>query len=237
VVILKKMISVVFVGAETAGNVGSIARVMKNFGVKELVLVEPQCDHLSKEAMDRASHAKDVLEKAMVCDFSALKRFDYLVGTTAKLGSDYNIPRIPMTPAELAFKLKEVSSKAKIALVFGRESSGLLNEEIMKCDFTVTIPASKAYPTLNVSHSVAVVLYEIFKEELGADMKEKYAPMSGREKEVALEKIDNILNRLHFATPEKRETQKRLWKRMIGKSMLTRREAFALIGFLRKLEP
>jgi len=230
------MISIVLVGIETAGNVGSIARVMKNFGLSELVLVDPKCKPESKEAWDRAAHARDVLKKVIVTDFSYLKKYDYLIGTTAKLGTDYNIPRIPMTPAELASKLSEVDKKAKIAILFGRESSGLLNEEIQKCDFTVTIPTSKIYPTLNVSHAVAVVLYELFKEELTPNVKERYAPISGREKEVALEKVDNILNKMHFATPEKRETQKRLWKRMIGKAMLTRREAFALLGFLRKLE-
>lgn len=230
------MISVVLVGIETAGNVGSVARVMKNFGLSELVLVDPKCKHESKEALDRASHAKDVLKKAVVADWSYLKNFDYLVGTTAKLGTDYNIPRIPMSPAELGLKLSKIDNKTKIALLFGRESYGLLNEELQKCDFMVTIPTSKIYPTLNVSHAVGIVLYELFKEELEADVKKKYTPISGREKEVALEKVDNILDKMHFATPEKRETQKRLWKRMIGKAMLTKREAFALLGFLRKLE-
>jgi tRNA/rRNA methyltransferase len=230
------MITVVLVGIETAGNVGSIARVMKNFGLKELVLVGPKCDPQSKEAWDRAAHARDVLKKAVVADFAYLKKYDYLVATTARLGSDYNIPRIPVTPAELAAKLAKLDKKTKVAILFGRESSGLLNDEIQKCDFTVTIPASEEYPTLNVSHAVAVVLYELFKEEMTANVKERYAPISGKEKEVALGKIDIILNKMHFATPEKRETQKKLWKRMIGKSMLTKREAFALLGFLRKLE-
>lgn len=230
------MISVVLVGIETAGNVGSVARVVKNFGLKELILIDPKCDPQSKEAWDRAAHARDVLKRAVVADFSYLKRFDYVVGTTAKLGTDYNIPRIPMTPGELAGKLGSIDKKTKVAILFGRESFGLLNEEIQKCDFTVTIPTSKVYPTLNVSHAVAVVLYELFRGELEANVKERYTPISGKEKDVALEMIENTLNKMHFATPEKRETQKRLWKRMIGKAMLTRREAFALLGFLRKFE-
>jgi TrmH family RNA methyltransferase len=230
------MISIVLVGIETAGNVGSVARVMKNFGLKELVLVKPQCDPQSREAWDRAAHARDVLKKAVVGDFLCLKRFDYLIGTTARLGSDYNMPRIPMTPEELGKKLAGIDKKAKIAILFGRENFGLLNDEIKMCDFTVTIPASKEYPTLNVSHAVAIVLYELFKEELTSDVKGRYAPISAKEKEVALQKVDRILDRLQFSTPEKKETQRRLWKRMIGKAMLTRREAFALLGFLRKLE-
>jgi tRNA C32,U32 (ribose-2'-O)-methylase TrmJ len=80
------------------------------------------------------------------------------------------------------------------------------------------------------------MLYELFKEELTSEMKGRYAPISAKEKEVALQKVDKILDRLQFSTPEKKDTQKRLWKRMIGKAMLTRREAFALLGFLRKLE-
>jgi TrmH family RNA methyltransferase len=230
------MISIVLIGPEKSGNIGAIARVMKNFGVKQLILIEPKCEHLNKESLDRASHAADILKKAKILKKSQLSSFSLLVGTTAKYGTDYNIPRIPLTPAELSARLKELSQKAKIGLVFGRESHGLSNEELLMCDLSVTIPTTPSYPTMNLSHSVAVVLYELFKEQLGSNIKSKFTPISQKEKEVIMAKIEKIMGKMQFSTQSRKQTQREMWRRLLGKSMLTRREAFTLIGFLRKLE-
>ena len=89
-----------------------------------MVIVNPKCDHLSKEALDRSTHAKEILKKAKIVeDFSALK-YDYMIATTAKLGKDYNIPRVPISPSDLA---ENIDLKKKVALVIGRESIGLTN--------------------------------------------------------------------------------------------------------------
>src|SRR3990167_5273384 len=81
---LNYMISVVLVEPETAGNIGAVARLMKNFDFRDLVLIHPQCDHLSAEALDRATHAKDILRRAQVeKDISCLEAFDYVIATTA----------------------------------------------------------------------------------------------------------------------------------------------------------
>ncbi len=227
------MIAVILVEPETEGNIGAVARVMKNFDFKELVLINPKADHLGRESLDRATHARDILKKAKVKDFSYLKRFDCLVGTTAMIGSDYNIPRSPLTPKQLAEKINNV--KGKIGILVGRESIGLSNEEIRKCDFVVAIPSSKKYPTMNVSHAVSIILYELFdrmdKEKVGGHI--NFA--TKKDKEIVLMHVDNALDRMEFSTKEKKETQRIVWKRIVGKAMLTKREAFALIGFLKKL--
>lgn len=230
------MISVVLVGPEKSGNIGATARVMKNFGLKDLILLEPRCEHLNREAIDRASHAADILKRARIINKAELSSFNLLVGTTAKYGTDYNIPRIPLTPAELSQKVRELSPKSKIGILFGRESQGLSNKELMMCDFSVTIPTSPSYPTMNLSHSVAVVLYELFKEQLTQNIKSRFTPISEKEREVIMGKIEKILVKMQFSAPSRRQTQRELWRRLLGKSMLTRREAFTLIGFLRKLE-
>lgn len=219
------MLTVVLVGPENAGNVGAVARSMKNFGLKSLVLVDPKCDHLSKEALDRASHAKDILKKAKVLD--DLKGFDTKIATTAVLGTDYNITRSPLLPGQLA------GLRGKTALLFGRESHGLSNEEISRCDFVVTIPASKRYPTMNISHAAAILFYEIFKSEKPTS---HFQPASAKDKEVILKRFDDILDSMKFSTAGKKKTQRKVWKRIIGKSFLTKREAFAVLGFLRKLK-
>src|SRR3989344_1043349 len=122
------MISVILIEPETSGNIGYVARVMKNFGFKELILINPKCDHLNLEAMSRATHAKNVLKSARISDFSILKEFDYLIATTAIIGTDYNIPRSPISIEELARKISGI--KGKIGLMIGREGSGLNNKEI-----------------------------------------------------------------------------------------------------------
>ncbi|RJQ17076.1 RNA methyltransferase [Candidatus Woesearchaeota archaeon] len=224
------MISVIIVEPETAGNVGAVARVMKNFGFSNLILVNPKCNHLSKDAVDRASHAKDILEKAKAT--KSIPNLDYLIATTGKIGTDYNLARSPLNPKQLAEKVSRIQNS--VGIVFGRESFGLTNTEIAQCDFTVTINASKKYPILNLSHAVAIVLYELHAVT-GKEKIHNFAVMNAKEKEQMLKLIDKALDKMEFATAGKKLTQKKLWKRMIGKSMLTKREAFALMGFLRKL--
>jgi tRNA/rRNA methyltransferase len=229
------MIYVILLEPETAGNVGAVARVMKNFGFEKLVLVHPHCDHLSPDARNRAKHSQDVLEKAEVNDFFVVDDYDYLVATTARLGTDYNISRSPLTPRELADKLAEISPSKKIGLVIGREGHGMFNEEIAKCDFTVTIPAIKDYSTLNISHAVAVMLYEIY-QAVGTDKVNAHInPINNASKEQIHKMFAQAFDKFSWGTPEKKQTQVKLWKRIIGKAMLTNREAYGVMGFLRKV--
>jgi len=151
------MIHIILMEPENPGNLGAIARVMKNFGFMSLILINPKLE-VDETARCRAKHAQDILDNAKIKDVSYLKKMDLLVGTTAKVGTDYNIPRSPLSPKDLAAK---VNPKQKIGLLIGREGIGLTNEEIMMCDFTVTIPANPDYPTLNISHALAILLYEL----------------------------------------------------------------------------
>jgi len=226
-----KNISVILVEPETAGNIGAVARVMANFDCKNLVLINPKCDHLSKEAVDRASHAKTILKKAKVKPLSFLKSFHTLIATTSQLGRDYNIPRSPITPEQLN---AIAPKKPKIALVFGRESHGLSNKEIDLCDFTLTIPTSKKYPVMNLSHSVNIILYELFKSSK-TSVSSHIVFATKTEKTQLNKMVDSVLKRLKFTTATKLQTQKLIWKKILAKSFLTRRESYALMGFFRKL--
>lgn len=235
------MIEIILIEPKTPGNIGAVARAMKNFDFKRLVLINPGCSADDIEARKRAKHAADILKKAVIADFNYLKKPDCLIGTTAITGSDYNIPRVPLMPEQLAEKLANSGLlKKRIAILVGREDSGLHNNELELCDFVVTIPASEKYPTLNISHSVAILLYELFKA-ISKAMKKPTSTgdikfSSGKEKQVLLGKINSTISRLGFSTKEKRETQKKTWKRVIGKAMLSRRELFVLHGFFRKLK-
>ena len=229
------MIEVILVEPRKQENLGAVARAMKNFDFENLVLINPKC-RIGIKARKVAKHANDILDKAKTKDFSYLKKFDYLIGTTAILGTDYNIPRSTISIDQLADKINKIKDKAKIGILIGRETIGLKNEEIELCDILATIPSSKKYPTLNISHSAAIMLYEIFKKISNEKSDSHINFAAKKDKDIILRYINNVLDKMDFSTQEKKETQKKVWKRVIGKALLTKREAFSVMGFLRKLK-
>ncbi len=234
------MLSVILVETEHGQNLGAVCRVIANFGFDKLVLINPKCSTDDIDALIRAKHeALPILKNAKITDFSILDEFDYLIGTTARNGSPYNLQRSPMTPEEMAQLLEEEGllkdPKINVGLLIGREGHGLFNEELKKCDYVVTIPTHYKYVTMNVSHAVAVLLYELYKKKGTRKMQDRFLKASAKEKEIILKNLDIVLAKTDFGTEGRKETQRMVWKRMIGKAVLTKREAFALIGFLKKM--
>lgn len=226
------MISVILLEPSVPGNIGAVARVMANFGFDNLVLVSPKCDHLSEESQGRSKHARSILRDAKVVH--DIPKLDYLVATTSALGTDSNISRSPVSPKELVALVKG-KLKGSIGLVFGPEGPGLTNAQIAKCDFVVTIPTHKSYHSMNISHAVAIVLYELFDAYGQAKVAEGIRPITPAERRVALKYIDDILEKYAFRTDTKRETQRLLWKKIVGKLFMSKRESYALLGFLRQI--
>ena len=231
-------VTIILAEPEHPGNIGSVCRAMANFGFSELVLINPKCDPKSTDAKNLAKHAQHILANARVTDWSVLKEYAVVAATAGVPASDFNLVRSPLTPEQGAQKLAAVKvSKTKghehkgAALLFGRESSGLRNEELALADFVITIPTTKKYPSMNLAQSVTVMLYVLAQEE----PLEKFVPMPAHEKDILLEKFDTLLNELRFPTVGQRATQKKLWRTIIGRATLTRREAFALFGFLTAL--
>jgi tRNA/rRNA methyltransferase len=89
---------------------------------------------------------------------------------------------------------------------------------------------------MNISHAAAVIFYELFKESFKKNITEKIKPASRKERDVMMGRINNIIDSMQFSTKEKKETQRITWQRIIEKSMLSRREAFAALGLLKKIE-
>ena len=223
---------VILVEPENPGNVGAVARCMKNFGFSDLVLVNPCCDHLSEEAIVRSKHGKGVLESARVTKKIADLDDDILIATTGKLGSDYSIQRNPISPKTLGNLLDGYDDK-RIGIVFGRESRGLDNKEIEHMDFVVSIPADDEYKVLNLSHATAIILYEIFSSYSNpSKTRNDDDNMSKKDKEIAFENIESIVG-LTNKTDRAKISQRNVMKKMIGRSMLSKREGQTLIGFLR----
>lgn len=146
---------------EPAGpiNVGSVARVMKNFCLNQLVLVNPQCDHLGDEALRMAVHAGDVLQTAKVVKTlpEALKGCKRAIATTAR-SRDWEIPLEPPLIA-LPWLLEEIGQPS--ALIFGPEDRGLSNEELNYAQRFMRIPTNPEYASLNLATSVSICCYEL----------------------------------------------------------------------------
>jgi len=232
------MIDIVIMQPEESGNVGAIARSMANFGFSNLILVEPFCK-IDEKAKCRAKHAQQILDKAKIVDKSYLKKYDVVVGTTSKLGGRYNVPRGCLTSKEFGEKLKTITNlkKRKMALLFGREGVGLTNKEVLECDMIVTIPSHKKYAALNLSHAVSIMLYEVFQAIGDTDNKigSKIDPSTKKDLEIVDMRMNQVLDKLDFSTKEKKETQKIVWKKVFAKAMMNKREAFAVIGFFKKI--
>ena len=146
-------------------SIGFVARAMKNFGITALHLVNPVA-RLGADGRSRGGHAQEILDSITLHESiqDAIQGVDVSVGTTAQRAhSATNLLRTPTTPRELAELVK--GQRGRIALVFGREGTGLNNHELGVCDITLTIPSAEIYPTLNVSHAAAIVFYELFRED------------------------------------------------------------------------
>jgi len=225
---------IILIEPEWASNMGAVCRVMANFGFKNLVLVNPKCKKSDLDAIKRAKHALPILKRSKILK-TFPKNYDLLIATTSQIGGDYNLPRLPITPEQLSKKINRIKKK-KIGIVFGREGQGLTNDEIKKCDLLVSIPSSTKYPVLNLSHAVGIILYETFKYSKDKKLGDNIPLITKKEKDELLKLINKSLNKLKFNTKEKKQNQKTLWKRLINKSFLTKREAFALFGFFRKIK-
>ena len=224
---------VVLVNPLYQGNVGAVARVMANFGLSQLFIVGDFV--VEQEARNRAKHANHVLSnmKRFGSFSEARKHFDLVIGTSGVIGSDDNLLRSPLLVEEAVLKLKGFDGR--VGLFFGSEDKGLSKDDLSLCDFVISIPCSDDYGVMNVSHAAAIVFYEFFKVFKDNKLREGHVLASVKEKDVAYEVILSILEDMSFRAESDRETQKVLWRKVLGKSFITKREISSLLGFFRNI--
>lgn len=222
-------IRIVLVEPLYEGNVGFAARVMKNFGFCDLVLVD-SCI-IGNEAVIRASHADDVLENAARMSLDEVFKTSHrVVATTGALSYSACHPtRMPFySPKELREMIKDLDGI--ISILFGRENWGLSNEEVRRADIICTIPTSPLYPIINLSHAVGVICYEL------ADLPKPEIPLAtAEEMEHLYEHIDMYLDLVDHPG-FKRESTMTLIRRVLGRCNLTWRECSTIHGLLRRSE-
>ena len=227
---------VVVVDPETPGNVGTIARAMKNFGLSELKLVNPPELHEDGEAYGFAGHAReDVLPNAEEVTFEAVVDNYHTVGTTAITNDDSRRHvRFPFkTPVEVRESLERVDTRT--ALVFGREGTGLDNDELARLDEVCSIPASAEYPVLNLGQAATILLYELRT----LTVTETQLPDVERERadEAAIDRFYDFFGTFHRSVEtreHKREKTRVMMRRLLGRAHPTEREITTLTGIFRR---
>jgi TrmH family RNA methyltransferase len=228
-------IAVAVVGAKTPGNIGTIARAMKNYGLSELLLVDPPELDPDGEAYGFAGQAReDILPNADEITFEELTGNYYTVGCTATTNEDpANHMRYPAeTPRELADSLDGIDSQ--VAIVFGRERVGLTNDELERIDRICSIPASAEYPSLNLGQAATILLYEL--RELTLSESQHPDELHERAPQPEIERLhDQFAAYLQAIDhPENKQPKaRRLFRRLLGRADPTPREVRTLQGLLR----
>lgn len=251
---------------EPAGplNVGSVARVMKNFDLSQLVLVNPQCDPLGEEARQMAVHGLDILEAAQQVPSltEALTGCQRAIATTAR-PRDFDAPlELPEVALPWLLPPPDATTASpapwQTALVFGPEDRGLSNVELNRAQRFVCIPSSATYPSLNLAQSVAVCAYVLSRSaaDRHAQPQDKSedpsrlalrsqpsAPLISSQPEASLENLagfsqhlEALLLKIGYLYPHTATSRMEKFRRLLHRTGLSEAELALLRGVLRQME-
>jgi len=230
-------IRIVLVNTFHPGNIGAAARAMKNMGLSRLYLVSPK-DFPADEATRRASSAADVLENAVVVDSlqEALQDCSLVVGTTARLR---HVQWSQVDSRECGLLLNKESAEHEVALVFGRERTGLFNEELELCQYLVHIPTNDEYSSLNVASAVQVLSYEIRMASLGEQTLNERPLKDKQDKLATADQMEGMyghffetMTQLDYFGKRNPEHVMRRIRNLIGRARPSLREVQILRGIL-----
>ena len=230
-------------------NAAAIMRVMASFGYTNLLLIKERFNRKDVNyAIARGGYG--IIESARsVASLESVKgQYDVIIGTSAKESGGNNIARSFITLEEAKDTLRasetELDSKNhKVLLLFGSEDKGLSKDELELCDFVITIPTLEVQRALNLSHSAAIVLHYLdsidMPQNQNSSMQKRSIPASGKEKETI---VAEAVSTYEYANKKngnekrsRKKTQELVWRRIIGKSMMTRTEARTILGFLSEI--
>lgn len=235
---IKNKFEFILVEPSHPGNIGASARAIKNMGFKNLSLVKPK-GFPDDEAFYRAKGAKDILENVKIFDdlATALKDSTLIFGTSARTRT---IPWPTKTSSELKDtldnELKNMNSK--ICFVFGREISGLSNEELQMCDYHIKIPTEEDFSSINLSHSVQIISYVLKMEIDNQDknLNEEQSSLTFQDNEYLIEHFDEVMKKIDFYDQENPKQVKTRIRRLVKRLKPDKLEMGILRGFLAKIE-
>nr|MDO8118211.1 TrmH family RNA methyltransferase [Candidatus Sigynarchaeota archaeon] len=233
---------VLVVEPKTAGNVGFIARCMQNFGAGKLMVLNPAYNEDIEDMMGFAMHGRSKLQEATIIKedrahvarmlATLCKNYEIVACTTAKPENPQKLHRVPVTPKEAAPMLASPSS----LLVLGREDAGLTDEELILGDITIAIPASPEYPTLNVSHAAAIIMYEwhtlVTQEGRGSRV---FSPAPRDQRQAFHEWMEQVIIADSRGVTEdwRAENFVQAMKNVVERANISQRELDVLFGYFR----
>lgn len=226
-------IRVVLVSPTHPGNVGGVARAMKNMGLGRLYLVEPKA-FPGAEAVARAADAADVLARAVVCDSleQAIADCHYVIGTSARTR---RIEWPVLEPRACAARLLAEAERGEVALVFGPEKTGLSNEALDRCHALGYIPSSPAYPSLNLVGALQIFAYEVYLASgthAAATPAPAEPPASAAEMAHFYRHLEQALVQIGFLDPANPRLLLRRLRRLFNRAAPDRNEMSILRGIL-----
>ncbi len=228
-----KNVKIVLVEPKGSFNIGSVVRVMKNMGLSGLALINP-ADYQNEEAYKASVGARDILDGGQVFPTieEAIKDTHLVVGTTRRSGKSR---RIFCSVEELPEKIFPVLRDGKVSILFGREDNGLSKRETDLCSILVNIPASKSFPSLNLSHAVAVVGYKLFTDAMVARVPYISDPVSNAEIEGLLDYLQSIFTDLGFFSKGTPDYVIPLFRKIFGRALLDGEEVDNLTYIFHRL--
>jgi len=220
-----------------SGNIGSVARCAKNMGISSIIVISPL--NADREKIEQLSthFALDIVEKIQYFDSldEALAPFHYVVGTTGRSG-DTSLKRSMIYPREMAEEILDISQNNKVALVFGPEDRGLTNKELKSCDLLVKIPTSGDLKSINLSHAVMIICYEIFtaSSEGTAVFTQKLATVA--EIEAMYEHLKEMFLRIGFIKTQNPEYWMTNVRRFFSRTTLLAKDVKIMRGICHQVE-
>lgn len=230
-------ISIVLVEPQGPINVGSVCRCMMNFGCTDLRLVNPCPEHRSLDARRMALKAESILKHAPVFQSlqQAIADCHLAYGTTRRFGKYRNVF---LSPEQAASHARAQSSGSRVAFVFGREDRGLHTSELDLCQYFITIPTDSAYPSMNLSHAVALLLYELRKGAMAAIKvsNDSQVPASAADVENMFQHMRRTLLAAGYLDPQNPDHVLRSFRRLFGRTGLNDREVRILQGLWSRID-
>ncbi len=229
---------IVLCGTTHPGNIGGAARAMKTMGLQQLVLVAPKAGAFpSAEATARAVSAADVLDQALVVDtlLEAVAGCSLVVGTTAR---ERHIGPAVMLPRDFCAQAVDLAQGGEVALVFGRERTGLTNEEVDLCQLLLRIPTQEAFASLNLAAAVQILAYEWIQTVAEAPMERSnpYAPANAGQLEGFFQHLRNVVELTGFFAGKNQDAILRRMRKIYMRARLDVNEINILRGLLSQTE-
>ena len=234
-------IKIILVEPSHNGNIGSTARAMLNMGLTNLCLVNPR-KQIDDEALALASHATEIVKNAEIVKTleEALKNVDFVVGTSARVRR-VSLPLEPITKVAKSC-IQRANNNQKIAILFGRERTGLFNEELLMANIQAYIPSNEGYTSLNLAQAVQLIAYEIYKNYLDLENKKLVPDLNYTHKQASTKEKESFYNMLEsemiesgFLDKDNQGFVMDKVKRLFQRSEIESQEINILRGFLNSI--